>query len=104
MVQFAHPMALFALGAVTLPVLLYLLRRPRQVVRVGSLRPLEARRTPPALRWRPRWLLLLLRCALLAVVALVLADPQVKSPAPGKVAWLLRAPGARLSEIGRAHV
>lgn len=96
MVQFAQPLALLALGAVALPVLLYLLRRPRQVVRVGSLRPLDAARTPPALRWRPRWLLLLLRCALLAVIALLLADPWVRPPAPGKIAWLLRAPGSTL--------
>lgn len=102
MVQFAQPMALFALGALALPVLLYLLRRPRQLVRVGSLRPLEGQRTPPALLWRPRWLLLLLRCALLAVVALLLADPRVNPPPPGRVAWLLRAPGTQLTAQDQA--
>lgn len=98
----AQPLALFALGALALPVLLYLLRRPRQVVRVGSLRPLDAQRSPPALRWQPRWLILALRCALLATLALLLADPLMR-PAPlGQVRWALRAPGAVLSTADQA--
>jgi hypothetical protein len=98
----AQPLALLALGTLALPVLLYLLRRPRQVVRVGRLRPLETQRTPPALRWQPRWLLLALRCALLAVLALLLADPFLRPARPGVVRWLLRAPGTTLGPAEQA--
>lgn len=102
MAFFAQPLALFALGALTVPVLMYLLRRPRRVVRVGSLRPLDAQRSPPALRWQPRWLILALRCALLATLALMLADPLVR-PAPlGQVRWVLRAPDVVLGTADQA--
>jgi hypothetical protein len=90
------PLGLAALAALALPLLIHLVRR------------LELRRTEfPALRWiaeraRPRrrlrferpWLLLV-RLALLAALALLLARPVlVDAPQAATDAWLLLAPGA----------
>lgn len=90
------PLGLAALAALALPLLIHLVRR------------LELRRTEfPALRWiaeraRPRrrlrferpWLLLV-RLALLAALALLLARPVlVHAPKTATDTWLLLAPGA----------
>lgn len=90
------PLGLAALAALALPLLIHLVRR------------LELRRTEfPALRWiadraRPRrrlrferpWLLLV-RLALLAALALLLARPVlVDAPKAATDAWVLLAPGA----------
>lgn len=90
------PLGLAALAALALPLLIHLVRR------------LELRRTEfPALRWiaeraRPRrrlrferpWLLLV-RLALLAALALLLAQPVlVDAPKVATDTWLLLAPGA----------
>lgn len=101
MLQFAAPLGLLTLGALLAPIMIHLVRRPRRVVKVGSLRPLEdARRQSRSLRWHELWLLAL-RCALLAALALSLAGPtwQPRNPAP--VRWLLLIPGAELSATNR---
>ena len=93
-VAFLAPFGLAALAALALPVLIHLIRR------------IELRTTPfAALRWisvraRPRrririerpWLLLL-RLALLALLALLLARPVVTEMAATSQPWVVVAPG-----------
>lgn len=102
MVHLAAPLGLLALGALLVPLVLHLVRRPPQIVRVGSLRFLEKDRRPVrSLRWH-RWLLLLLRCALLAALAFALAGAawQPRTAAPAR--WLLLVPGTVLDPVARA--
>ena len=95
MLAFAEPLWLLGLAAVGLPVALHLRgERPGRVVRVGSVRWLEG--APAA--WAPatrltRIPLLLLRCSVVATLALALARPYA-SGAPGHSAgaWVLVAP------------
>lgn len=99
MLHFAAPLGLLALGAVLVPLLLHLVRRPRRVVRVGSLDFLAAERhRVKSLRWRDL-LLLALRCALLAALALLLAGPQWETARP--VRWMLLVPGVELDPAAR---
>ena len=94
MLQFAAPIGLLALGALLAPILLHLVRRPRRVVKIGSLRPLEgARRQIRSLRWENLFLLVL-RCTLLAALAISLAGVRWQPRAPGPARWLLVVPGA----------
>lgn len=103
MLQLAVPLGLLALGALLAPLLLHLVRRPRQVVRIGSLRPFEADpRAVRSLRWRDH-LLLILRCALLAALALSLAGLRWQPTAPAPVRWLLLVPGTSLDARGQAE-
>lgn len=95
MFQLAAPLGLLALSALLAPILIHLVRRPRPVVRVGSLRPLQAA-TRPLYSWR--WhevLLLALRCVLLIALALLLAGPRWHPQAPAR--WQLLLPGTTLS-------
>jgi hypothetical protein len=77
---------LFLLGALALagPILFHLIRRtPRNRVPFSSLRFLEP--TPPRITRRSRiehWLLLLLRCLALALVAFGFARPFLRQPTP----------------------
>jgi hypothetical protein len=95
MVAFAEPLWLLGLAAVAVPVALHLRgERPGRVVRVGSVRWLEG--VPSA--WTPaprltRVPLLLLRCAVLAALALALAGPYRTGPSgASSSAWVLVAP------------
>jgi hypothetical protein len=102
MVHLAAPLGLLALGALLVPLLLHLVRRPPHTVRVGDLRFLAKDRRPVrSLRWH-RWLLLLLRCALLAALAFALAGVawQPRTAAPAR--WLLLVPGTVLDPVARA--
>ncbi len=101
MLQFVAPLGLLALGALLAPILLHLVRRPRRVVKVGSLRPIEdARRQSRSLRWHELWLLAL-RCALLAALALSLAGPEWQPRSAVPIRWLLHLPGATLNDSDR---
>ena len=102
MVHLAAPLGLLALGALLVPLLLHLVRRPPHTVRVGDLRFLAKDRRPVrSLRWH-RWLLLLLRCALLAALGFALAGVawQPRTAAPAR--WLLLVPGTVLDPAARA--
>jgi hypothetical protein len=69
-------MALIALAALAVPLVLHLIRRPVPSVRLGSLKFLtESQRRLRSVRWRDL-LLLLLRCGVLAILALLLAGPR----------------------------
>jgi hypothetical protein len=103
MLQFAFPLGLLALGALLAPLLLHLVRRPVRVVKVGSLRQIEhERRAIRSLRWDDR-VLLLIRCALLAALALALAGLHWRPVSTPPARWLLLAPGAMLDAASQAE-
>jgi hypothetical protein len=103
MFQLAAPLGLLALGALLAPILIHLVRRPQRVVKVGSLRPLQdARRQIRSFRWHDP-LLLVLRCAVLAALALSLAGLRWQPPAPASAKWLLLLPGTTLDSGARAE-
>jgi hypothetical protein len=87
-IQFANPIWLAAAAAVVVPVILHLWNDRRgKVLRVGSVELLTGgvRR----MAWRRRlsdWLLLLVRCLLLVLLAMLLADPVLRTGAMG---WVL---------------
>lgn len=95
MIEFLAPAGLFALAALSLPLLIHLIRRPQRQLRdFAALRWLAERNRPrEKLRWHER-LLLLLRLLLLAVLAALLALPAWRaSPLPAGTAWVLVTPG-----------
>ncbi len=98
MFHVVQPLALFALGALAVPILIHLRRRPLPVVRVGSLRPFLARPRPLRPRTLRDWPLLLLRCAVLAALALALAGPRWSPRTPSPARWCLLLPGTPLHD------
>src|SRR5690606_21034566 len=88
---FATPLALWALAALALPLLLHLARRERQQRTVFAALAWLLPRQRPRRRLRlQEWLLLILRMGLLAVLALLLAQPLRAPEAP--LAWELVHP------------
>lgn len=89
--MFATPLWLAALAALGIPLALHLWsRRPRQVIRVGTLRHLGE--VPPARARSARLsepLLLLLRLLILATIVLALAGPRIRGATLGRPARLL---------------
>lgn len=92
------PAGLAALGALLLPLLIHLARRSEfRHTDFAALRWLRARPRP---RHRIRiddWPLLLLRLALLALLALLLAQPVLRPVQSGQAAKVLLAPGVPLA-------
>lgn len=91
MIAFAAPVWLAALGALAVPLAIHLWsHRARRPIRVGSIRLLSG--IPPAarraVRLRDPWLLAL-RLALLAALALSLADPYWARRGPRARTWAL---------------
>ena len=90
MIQFENPIWLAAAATIVVPVILHMWNDRRgKLLRIGSVALL----TGGALRtaWRPRvtqWLLLLLRCLWLVVLALLLARPVFRKGA-GSKGWIL---------------
>ncbi|WP_190300324.1 BatA domain-containing protein [Rufibacter hautae] len=84
MFQFLHPGWLWAAASVAVPIAIHLWnKKPPRTVLVGSIRwlqPSESKKLS-SLRLSDVWLLLL-RCALLVLLALVLAGPQWKHQVP----------------------
>ncbi len=94
--SFLLPIWLWAAAAAAIPITIHLLSRGRgQVVRVGTVRFLPRAESHRLRRLRPSGpLRLLLRCALIASVAIALAAPRWWSPAaprPGE-SWVLVDP------------
>src|SRR5688500_13251905 len=79
--SFLNPIMLFGLAAVAAPILIHLLNRRRvQKVVWAAMRFLKASIEQNQRRMRLEdWILLALRCALLAVLALALARPSFES-------------------------
>jgi hypothetical protein len=98
MLNLLNPLGLLALAALAVPAAIHLWRRPRRTVRLGSLKFLEAVARPrlSQWRWRDRWLLLL-RLALVALLALVLARPEWLRPPTQPVRRALVAPETALA-------
>lgn len=90
---FGNPMWLWGLGGIAIPLAIHLLsRKEGKVIRIGSLRHLSESTTQQFKSLRLNEVLLLLfRCALLALFVLLLAEPKIDSP--GKEKWLLIEPG-----------
>ena len=85
--QFLQASWLWAMSAVSIPILIHLLnKRPPKVIQVGSVRFWAAGAQPQVYRVRlEQWFLLLLRCLLIILVALLLAEPVWQSsPTPQK--------------------
>ena len=97
MFQVLHPLGLFALGALAIPVVIHLWRRPSPVVRVGSLRPFLAHQRSSRALTLHDWPVFLLRCALLGVLALALAGLHWTPRTPSPARWCLLLPGTPLS-------
>lgn len=96
MFSLANPLALIALAALAVPVILHLIRRPLPTIRLGSLKFLtESQRRLRSFRWRDL-LLLLVRCGLLSLLALLLAAPHWIPGGDQPVRWVLRIPGVPL--------
>lgn len=95
------PSALVALAALALPILIHLTRRNEQRVTVfAALRWIDAQ-VRPRRRLRLRDLLLLaLRLALLAVLALLLAHPVQRGDGAAGAQWIVLAPGI---DVGAAR-
>jgi hypothetical protein len=90
-IAFAAPVWLAALGALALPLAIHLWsHRARRPIRVGSIRLLSgmAPATRHAVRLRDPWLLAL-RLAMLAALALSLADPYWAPRSPRARTWAL---------------
>ncbi|KUG06121.1 BatA domain-containing protein [Solirubrum puertoriconensis] len=99
MLTFANPAALLALAGLLVPLAIHLWnRRPGRVVPVGALRWL----TPGANRRMrqlhlTQWPLLLLRLALLGLLALAIAGPRWSKPAPPLRPQVLLSPSVLAS-------
>ncbi len=96
MIEWTSPVWLAALAALALPVLIHLWnRRPRRTVDFGSIQLLAGAPTSRSRSRRiTRWPLLLVRCLLLALLALLLAGPLLEragesESGPG---WVLVSP------------
>jgi hypothetical protein len=98
--MFATPLWLAALAALGIPLALHLWsRRPRQMIRVGTLRHLGE--VPPARARSARLsepLLLLLRLLILAAIVLALAGPRIRGATHGRPARLLLVDPALLAD------
>lgn len=104
MLNLLNPLGLVALAALVVPAAIHLWRVPRRTVRLGSLKFLESVARPRLnqWRWRERWLLLL-RLALVALLALLLARPEWLRRPTQPVRWALVTAEASLAGPARGE-
>lgn len=94
------PLGLAALAALSLPVLIHLIRRPEQrITDFAALRWLSEKQRPRQRLRLHEWLLLALRLLLLALLALLLARPVLTGAGPVGPAWVVVAPGVDLAAL-----
>lgn len=87
------PLGLLALAALALPLWIHRMRRPPgPPVDFAAMRWIGLEHTPTSRRQLQQWLLLALRCALLGLIALLMAWP-VRHVNTEAVDWILLAPG-----------
>ncbi|EIT68734.1 BatA domain-containing protein [Hydrocarboniphaga effusa] len=87
------PLGLLALGALALPIVLHLLRRPEdRIVPFAAWRYLSRAGLPRERVHIRRWLLLVLRLLLIATLALLVAMPVRQADAGPKLQWVLVSP------------
>jgi hypothetical protein len=98
MFQVVHPLGLFALGALAVPIVIHLRRRPSPVVRVGNLRPFLAHRRSSRALTLHDWPVFLLRCAILTALALAFAGLRWTPRTPAPTRWCLLLPGTSLHD------
>lgn len=98
----AFPLGLLALLGLALPLLVHLARREEQVPTMfAALRWLQARRKPQRRLRLEEFLLLALRLALVAGLALLLASPFLRG-ATGAPAWVLVHPALDPAQVERS--
>ncbi len=95
MIQFAQPLALWALAGLSIPIAIHFLsRKEGKVIRIGSIRHLEETTTQKFKGIRlNEILLLLLRCLCIFVFTLMLAGLQFSTNNKGSERWLLLEKG-----------
>ena len=96
-IEFLYPLGFAAAAGILAPVLLHLWRREQwKILRVGSVRLFSAAKTPRINRIRiNNWPLLLLRCLLVLLLMLLLADPymDLSQPKASEKGWVLLGRG-----------
>lgn len=105
MFQLLNPIALFAAAAVIIPVLIHLWNtRKGKTLKIGSIALLAESSKKPARSFRiTNWPLLLLRCLLLALLALLIAKPSwQETPSAKNGGWIL-VPDHELANAYQAH-
>lgn len=104
MLHLLNPLGLVALTALLVPAAIHLWRFPQRTVRLGSLKFLEAVARPRLNQWRWRErLLLALRLLLVALLALLLAQPEWRTTPSKPVRWALMAKGVALTGAAKAE-
>lgn len=95
MIQFANPLALWALAGLSIPIAIHFLsRKEGKVIRIGSIRHLEETTTQKFKGIRlNEILLLILRCLCIIVFTLMLAGLQFSTEDKGSERWLLLEKG-----------
>lgn len=93
MLQFLTPIWLLAIGAIILPLAIHLWNvKKGKTLKIGSIRLFgeNSRQSSTSLRFQDLWLLLL-RCLLLVILAMLLAGPLImqKTPAQKARGWIL---------------
>lgn len=105
MFQLLNPIALFATAAVIIPVLIHLWNtRKGKTLKIGSIALLAESSKKPARSFRiTNWPLLLLRCLLLVLLALLIAKPSwQETPSAKNGGWIL-IPDHELANAYQAH-
>lgn len=105
MFQLLNPIALFAAAAVIIPVMIHLWNTRRgKTLKVGSIALLSESSKKPARSLRiTNWPLLLLRCLLLVLIAVLMAKPSwLENPSSKSGGWML-IPGNELTYAYQQH-
>jgi hypothetical protein len=104
MLHLLNPLGLVALTALLVPAAIHLWRFPQRTVRLGSLKFLEAVARPRLNQWRWRErVLLALRLLLVALLALLLTQPEWRTTPSKPVRWALVAKGVALTGAAKAE-
>jgi hypothetical protein len=105
-VQFLHPIGLLALAGLIVPLIIHLWNvKQGKTIKIGSIALLgESSRASSKSFKLNDWLLLVLRCLLLVLLAFILAQPYLKKIISGnnKARWIL-VDKAIFPQVFKAH-